>query len=74
MELFDEHHEPLQHLLGWTNFEKSHVVNIGKVQNNDATTELNSDVYDVLWEANKLDFPAFGKPNRPTSAISFSSR
>mmetsp|Transcript_34341 Transcript_34341/g.100995 ORF Transcript_34341/g.100995 Transcript_34341/m.100995 type:complete len:530 (+) Transcript_34341:61-1650(+) len=56
MELFDEHHEPLQHLLGWTNFEKSHVVNMGKVQNNDATTELNSDVYDVLWEANKLDF------------------
>ena len=56
MELFDEHHEPLQHLLGWTHFEKSHVVNMGKVQNNDATTELNSDVYDVLWEANKLDF------------------
>jgi len=56
MELFDEHHEPLQHLLGWTNFEKSHVVNIGKVQNNDATTELHSEVYDVLWEANKLDF------------------
>ena len=56
MELFDEHHEPLQHLLGWTNFEKTHVVNMGKVQNNDASAELNSDVFDVLWEANKLDF------------------
>ena len=56
MELFDEHHEPLQHLLGWTNFEKTHVINMGKVQNNDASAELNSDVFDVLWEANKLDF------------------
>jgi hypothetical protein len=56
MEIFDEHHEPLQHLLGWTHFEKTHVVNMGKVQNNDASAELNSDVYDVLWEANKLDF------------------
>lgn len=55
MELLSDHPEPLRNLLGWENFEKSHVVNMGKVVNNDASSELSSEVFDVLWDVNKLD-------------------
>lgn len=56
MELLSEHPEPLRDLLGWKNFANDHVVNIGKVVNNDASSELSPALYEVLWEANKLDF------------------
>ena len=56
MELLSEHPDGLRELVGWDNFSNSHVVNIGKVKNTDASTELNKEMYDVLWEANKLDF------------------
>lgn len=55
MELLSAHPEPLRNLLGWKNFEQSHVVSAGKVVNNDASSELSTQVYHVLWDANKLD-------------------
>ena len=55
MELLSEHTEPLNEMLGWTNFTLVHSVNMGKVVNNDASSELDPDLYDALWEGNKLD-------------------
>lgn len=59
MELMSEHHKPVTNLLGWTNFEKEHVVNIGKVQNNDASNDLAKGEYEALWDANALDMILF---------------
>ncbi|EJK52246.1 hypothetical protein THAOC_28507 [Thalassiosira oceanica] len=55
MEYLSDHTAPLTNLLGWTNFEKSHVVPSGNVTNNEATKELSPLQYAKLWDANKLD-------------------
>ena len=55
MEYLSDHTAPLTNLLGWTNFDKSHVVPSGKIINNEATKELSPLQYAKLWDANKLD-------------------
>jgi len=47
---------PLMDVLGWTDLKEVHVVNMGKVVNTDALAKLPQDQYDVLWDANRLDF------------------
>mmetsp|Transcript_3038 Transcript_3038/g.3570 ORF Transcript_3038/g.3570 Transcript_3038/m.3570 type:complete len:514 (+) Transcript_3038:137-1678(+) len=55
MELLSPHPEPLKDLLGWESMEKAHVVNIGKVQNSNAASDLTPEDYESFWNANKLD-------------------
>lgn len=48
-------HGPVEEALGWTDFTKEHVVNMGQVRNNDASNTLPPAEYHALWDANALD-------------------
>jgi len=47
---------PLEDVLGWTTLKEVHVVPSGKIVDTDALDKLSQDQYDVLWDANRLDF------------------
>lgn len=55
MEYMSSKPSPITQLIGWTDFDKSHVVNIGGVVNTDAKKNLSDKQYDILWNANRLD-------------------
>lgn len=56
LELMSSHSKNmLTSSLGWTDFEKSHVVPSGKVENNHADTALKTQEYETMWEANRFD-------------------
>lgn len=55
MELLSDHTGTLRNLLGWTTFERDHVVPSGKVINTAALSQLSRAEYDALWSVNWLD-------------------
>eukprot|EP00588_Corethron_pennatum_P020259 CAMPEP_0194327154 /NCGR_PEP_ID=MMETSP0171-20130528/39840_1 /TAXON_ID=218684 /ORGANISM="Corethron pennatum, Strain L29A3" /LENGTH=453 /DNA_ID=CAMNT_0039087001 /DNA_START=10 /DNA_END=1368 /DNA_ORIENTATION=- len=59
MELMSDNRRPLTDMLGWDNFEKVHVVNMGVVQNSNAANVLPAGEFDALWDANSLDMILF---------------
>ena len=55
MELLSTHPSPVIDILGWKDFDKSHIVPSGKVLNNDASSQLSNEQNEALWNGNTLD-------------------